>query len=111
MAGRAGSEIVLDVAAPGGGGDGGGFVSLHHLRSWTGGMGSADIECVRHCSCAPLVVDAHEPAVRASQTRSAWLRVDTLSRCHVRVRVRNETSSEGGHRFKLSGLAVGLATR
>ena len=36
---------------------------------------------------APLVVDAHEPAVRASQTRSAWLRVDTLSRCHVRVRV------------------------
>lgn len=73
-------------------------------------MGILRLSCVSGCSCAPLDVDAHRPAVEESVLAIAQLNVTQSADCTLSLEVLEKTSS-GEHKFKArlcGGAGLGL---
>ena len=83
------------------------YVALDYLTSYSH-MGQALLTCTGGCTCEPSLVDAHEPQDRTSVRALHYVAVSTLSKCRVRIEIANTTSS-GGHRFKLIRFVTGTA--
>ncbi|KXZ50405.1 hypothetical protein GPECTOR_16g578 [Gonium pectorale] len=74
-------------------------VLLTYLGSYEH-MGMAIVECVWGCACSPVVVDAHLPGERVSQTYMVPINSTQSETCMMGVTVLNDTSS-GEHKFKV----------
>jgi hypothetical protein len=94
------------------------YISLRHLSSYRG-MGVVRAACVGACSCTPAEIDAHT-AVRASLLVQATIpdvRLDESAIragrvCALSLELLPRTSDpEGGHRWKLSQVSLGVWTR
>ena len=82
---------------------------LGYLKSYEH-MGKVQVTCHTGCTCWPLKLDAHTASHHSlhSVSRGIMLnasRTETRQPCLVRLRVCNETSSDG-HKFKLSSLTL-----
>ncbi|KDD72119.1 hypothetical protein H632_c3839p0, partial [Helicosporidium sp. ATCC 50920] len=79
------------------------IVSLLYLKSYQH-MGQARVECVKGCTCAPTVVDAHH-GTPASQTYLHTFEASPHKDCRIRVTVL-EGSNSGEHKFKVIGAVL-----
>ena len=107
------------IRSRGGGGDGimlpgGGalerrtsLVQLTYLTSYNQ-MGIAEVTCEGGCSCAAQRVDAHQtsPTRNVSVVRTSSFEVSAAAACVLRFVVLEESSSGGGHKWKLTQVAV-----
>ena len=86
--------------------------TLTYLSSYEG-MGIAQLGCTRGCLCDTHVVDAHRGEEETTQRRVSvyktltfQLHLDSQRRCVLRLEVLPATRSDGGHKFKVSELAL-----
>ncbi|GIL89358.1 hypothetical protein Vretifemale_17181 [Volvox reticuliferus] len=84
-------------------------VLLHYLKSYNTAMGSVLLRCEGGCSCTKHTLDGwHEEMV--SQTSMALIhtsRMNNATTCDLGISVLEETRTEG-HKFKISGVVVGV---
>jgi hypothetical protein len=90
---------------------------LEYLSSYAQ-TGIAAVSCGGECRCSPIVINAHNPAERVSvpvtrellldprSTKRVRSNSDSLHNCRLHVALLNSSTS-GGHMFKLTGLRVG----
>ena len=71
-------------------------------------MGIAEVTCEGGCSCAAQRVDAHQtsPTRNVSVVRTSSFEVSAAAACVLRFVVLEESSSGGGHKWKLTQVAV-----
>lgn len=120
-----GSVILLKAEFCGGGCPvpdvGGPYVNLIYLQSWSGGMGQARVTCVGRCTCIETTFDGHNSANKASIAKLGTIKLRPTNDtncvhaggenvcpkvCVLHVTIVSTTST-GGHKFKIIGLATG----
>ncbi|WIA19951.1 hypothetical protein OEZ85_005833 [Tetradesmus obliquus] len=73
------------------------------------GMGVALVSCISGCKCEPLKIDAVNTD-RSSELDSLRTQVSSHAKCMIRIKILDESSSFGGHKFRLNGIALSAYT-
>jgi len=82
-------------------------IRLEYLQSYDG-MGRLGVTCTSGCECAGEVVDAHdaEAGRRVSVHASRCYLVTAAKECVLRLRLLEESTVPGAHKFVLHALQV-----
>lgn len=84
------------------------MLAVSFLRSYSD-VGRARIECAAGCSCGSKTLDGKNPRP-TSELHTERMEISPAGECALKLTVLQE-SSTGGHKFRLSSVAVHVADK